>query len=121
MSNESVKSSFTLTFDSYTTHKRVVNTALVYQLDMWSSTGIISPTYWFAYHQTGARTGVANKANNRAIFCQLDVRKYFVEINGLLNPFINYTHMKKFYPIQVIDSRIQVDQKTPEKVQLFEE
>ena len=39
----------------------------------------------------------------------------------LLNPFISYPDMKTKYPIQVINLRFQVDQKTPKKIRLFEE
>ena len=38
----------------------------------------------------------------------------------LLNPYIRYTDMKNFYPVQVIDLRFQVDYITPKKIQLFE-
>ena len=38
-----------------------------------------------------------------------------------MNPFISYTDMKNKYPIQVIDVRHQVDNITPEKIQLSEE
>ena len=39
----------------------------------------------------------------------------------LLIPYISYTDIKNFYPIQVIDLRFQVDHNTPKKIQLFEE
>ena len=39
----------------------------------------------------------------------------------LLNPYISYTDMKNFHPIQVFVLRFQVDHITPKKIQLFEE
>ena len=38
-----------------------------------------------------------------------------------MNPFISYTDMKNKYLIQVIDLRFQVDQITPNTIQLLEE
>ena len=35
-----------------------------------------------ATHQTEARVGTANKGNNIAIFDNVDVKKYFPEIDG---------------------------------------
>ena len=40
----------------------------------------------FAAHQTEARSGPANKANFIAIFDNVEVRKYFVEIDGVRYP-----------------------------------
>ena len=39
----------------------------------------------------------------------------------MLNPYISYTDMKKFYPVEVIDLSFQVDHITPKKIQLFGE
>ena len=40
----------------------------------------------FAAHQTEARVGAANKRNNIGIFNHVDVKKYFVEIDGYSYP-----------------------------------
>ena len=39
----------------------------------------------------------------------------------MLNPIISYDKMKKYYPIQIIDLRFQVDHISPKKIRLFEE
>ena len=45
---------------------------------------------------------------------KLFIKEYFGE--GLSNPFIFYPDMKNFYHIQVIDLRIQVDDKKPKRL-----
>ena len=86
MFNGSIKNSFTLTFDSWTTNEKVVKTASDYQLDIGFSSDINSLKYIIAVHQTEARTGVPNKTNNISIFDQLDFREFFVKMNGARCP-----------------------------------
>ena len=52
-----------------------------------------------------------------------DLKLFYKEYVGeeLLQPYITYPDMKKFYPIQITDLRHQVDHITPKKIQLFEE
>ena len=99
MFNESINNNFTLTFDSSSTDKRIVNTDLDYQLDKGSSFDINGPKYLTAAHQTEARTGVSNKANNIAIFEHLDIRTYFIQISGVRYPrdAIDLEYAKKDY------------------------
>ena len=82
MFNESLKNSFTLSFDSWYTDRKVVNDGLEFQIDIGSAQNVNSPKYLIAAHQIANRVGVPNKANNIAFFDNLDVRKYFVEIDG---------------------------------------
>ena len=95
MFNDSIKNSFNISFDSWTTDRKIVNTDLEYQLDIGSSANINSPKYLIVAHQTAARSGASNKANNISIFDNLDIRKYFVEIDGIRYPkdsvHVNYT------------------------------
>ena len=86
MFNGSIKNSFTLTSNSWTTNEKVVKTASDYQLDIRFSSDINSPKYVIAVHQTEARTGVPNKTNNISIFDQLDFREFFVKMNGARCP-----------------------------------
>ena len=79
---ESNINGFTLTFDSWTTDRRIGITALDYQLDIGSSSDFNCPKYFIAAQKTEVQSGVPTKANNMAIFCHHGVRKYFVEING---------------------------------------
>ena len=71
MFNDSMKNSFTVTFDSWTTDRRTVNTGSDYQLDIGSDNN--STKYLIAAHQTEAGRGVPNKANNIAVFDHLNV------------------------------------------------
>ena len=77
---------------------------LEYQVDIGSSANINSPKYLIVSHQTAARSGTSNKANNISIFDNLDVRKYFVEIDGVRYPkdsvHVNYDRKRLFRPIQ---------------------
>ena len=86
MFNDSIKDSFTLSFDSWTSDRKTVDTQLEYQADIGGARNFNSPKYLIAVHLTAARIGVPNKANNVAIFDHLDVRKYHVDINGVRYP-----------------------------------
>ena len=98
MFNDSIKNSFTLSFDSWTTERKIVNTGLEYQVDIGSSANINSSKYLIVAHQTAVRAGASNKANKISIFDNLDVRKYFVERDGVRYPkysvAVNYTENK---------------------------
>ena len=59
---------------------------LEFQVDIGSAQNINSPKYLIAAHQFLARINILNKANNIAIFDNLNVRKYFVEIDGYRYP-----------------------------------
>ena len=78
MLNDSVENSFTFSFDSWTSDRKTVDTQLDYQVDMGPAQKINSPKYLTVAHQTAARIGVPNKANNIAIFDKIDVRKNHV-------------------------------------------
>ena len=79
MFNESIKNSFTLTFDSCTTDGRTVNTALDYRIDIELSSDTSSPKDLIAAHQTETRTGVPKKADNIAVSDHLNVTFCFRE------------------------------------------
>ena len=84
--NNFIKVSFTLSFDSCTTDRRVIDTQLEYQLDFGSAHKIDSPKYLVATHQTSDRSASPHKANNTSLFANLTVRKYSVEIGGIRYP-----------------------------------
>ena len=86
MFNDSINKSFSLFFGSWTTDRKIVETGLEYQVDIGSSANFNSPKYLIVSHQTAARSGASNKANNISIFDNLDVRKCFVEIDGVRYP-----------------------------------
>ena len=86
MFNDSVQNSFTLSFDSWTSGRKTVDTQLEYQVDIGSVQNINSPKYLIVAHQTASKRGVPNKSNNIAIFDNIDVRKYHVDIDGVCYP-----------------------------------
>ena len=84
--NESIKNNYTITFDSWYTEQKIVTDGGEFQVDIASSQSTNSPKYLIAAHQTEDRIGTANKANNISIFDHVDVKKYFVEIDGYRYP-----------------------------------
>ena len=52
-----------------------------------------------------------------------DLKLFYKEYVGedLMNPYISYSDMKYFYPIQITDLRYQIDHLSPKKIQLFME
>ena len=67
---------------------------MLVQHDTGSAQNVISPKYMICAHQTNLRTTIPDKKINIAIFDNLDLRKYFVEIDGQRYPrdtvLINY-------------------------------
>ena len=84
--NDSLKDSYTLSFDHWTSDRKTVDTRLEYQVDIGSAQNINIPKDLIAVHQTAARIGVPNKTNNTATFDHLDVRKYHADIDGIRYP-----------------------------------
>ena len=58
--NDWFRNNITLTFDSWTTYRRIVKTASDYQVDKGSSSDISSPKYLIAGTQTEVQTAVPN-------------------------------------------------------------
>ena len=56
MFNDSIKNSFTLSFDSWTSERKTVDTQLEYQVDIGSAQNINSPNNLIVVHKTAART-----------------------------------------------------------------
>ena len=83
MLNDSIKNSFTLPFDSWSTDRKTVDTQFEHQGNIGSAQNISSPKYLIVAHQTAARLGVPNKANIVSIFDNVNVRKRHVDIDGV--------------------------------------
>ena len=88
--NEAISQTFTLSYESWTTDRKPVDTAREFQVDISSASNINSPLYLLAAHQKTQRPDPANPANNlsnnrfnNAIFGHVDVRKYYSEIDGI--------------------------------------
>ena len=115
--NESISKTFTLSYESWTTDSKLVNAANKFQIDISSASNINSPLYLLAVHQLTQRvdpdddTRILSKNRfNNAIFDDVKVRKYYVEIDGIRYPknpiMVNYDEnnyveqyrdLKKFY------------------------
>ena len=77
---------FTLSFDSWFTDRSAVGTELEYQLDKGSSQDVKSPKYLIAALQTAARMEFPKKAGNVLVSDNLDIRKFFVDFDGVRYP-----------------------------------
>ena len=99
--NEAISKTFTLSYESWTTDRKLVNAAKEFQVDISSASNINSPLYFLAAHQLTQRVDPDDDAlfltKNRfknAIFDHVDVRKYYVEIDGVRYPknpiMVNY-------------------------------
>ena len=104
MFNEATQNNYKISFDERYTERRLESVLLV-QHDVGSAQQVISPKYPIGAHQTQLRTTTPDEKINKAIFDNLDLRKYYVEIDGKRYPrdgiSINYT--KKDYIDQCRD------------------
>ena len=93
MFNEATQNNYKISFDEWYTERRIISDLLV-QHDIASAQNVIQPKYMIYAHQTNLRTTTPDKEINIAIFDNLDLRKYFVEIDGQRYPrdivLINY-------------------------------
>ena len=85
MFNETTQNNFNITFDEWYTERRIISDLLV-QHDIGSAQTVNSPKYQIAAHQTSLRTTTPDKKINIGIFDKLDLRKYYVEIDGQRYP-----------------------------------
>ena len=86
MLNDSFKNSFTLSSDSESVDRNFVDTLLKHQVDLVSAQNISSRKYLIVAHQTAIRIGAPDKAYKIAVFDNLIVRKYHVDIDGVRYP-----------------------------------
>ena len=105
MFDDSIITTFTSSFDSWSTDQKTVDTQLEYQVDIGSAQNINSPKCIIV---TEARIGVPNKANKVAVFDSLNVRKYHVDINGVRYPRdgVNIDYASKEYRDQYEDLKL---------------
>ena len=99
--DEAISKTFSLSYESWTTDHKPVDTAGEFQRDISSASNINSPLYLLAAHQKTQRPDPASPANNlsnnrfnNAIFDHVEVRKYHSQIDGFRyakNPvLVNY-------------------------------
>ena len=91
--NQAISQTFTLSFESWTTDRKLVDTGKEFQIDISSASNINSPLYLIAAHQktqrpdpTDATINLSNNRFNNTIFDNVKVRKYYVEIDGVRYP-----------------------------------
>ena len=85
MFNEATQNNYKIFYDEWYTERRVISD-MITQLDIGSSQNVQSPKYLIGSHQTRARADTVNKNNNIAIFDHLNLKKYYVEIDGIRYP-----------------------------------
>ena len=85
MFNESIQNNYRIFFDEWYTERRIV-TDQIFQVDIGSAQSVNSPKYLICAHQTEARSALPIKRNNISRFDNINVRKYFVEIDGQRYP-----------------------------------
>ena len=91
--NEAISKTLSLSYESWTTDRKPVDTAREFQIDISSASNIKRPLYLIAAHQKTQRAEPANPAINLstnrfniAIFDHVEVRKYYSETDGLRYP-----------------------------------
>ena len=93
MFNEATQNNYKLSLDEYYTERRVIPDMIV-QADTGSTQQVSSHKCLICAHQTQNRIGAPKNNNNIAIFDNVDLRKYHVEIDGQRYPrdslLINY-------------------------------
>ena len=82
---ESIQNNYRIFFDDWFTERRVVSD-MITQIDKGSAQSVNSPKYLITAHQTAARLNAPDKGINVSRFDNLNVRKYVVEIDGVLYP-----------------------------------
>ena len=81
MFNEATQNNYKIAFDEWFTERRIISDLLI-QHDIGSAQQVIQPKYLICAHQTNLRTTTPDKKVNIAIFDNMDIRKYYVEIDG---------------------------------------
>ena len=78
--NESIRRSFTLSFDLWVSDRKPVNKGNEYQLDIGSGSNINGPLYLLAAHQKTQRDKPARPPNqfNNAVFDNADVKIFLL-------------------------------------------
>ena len=85
MFNEATQNNYKISFDKWFTEKRLITDLLV-QHDIGSAQNVSSPKYMICALQTSLRSTTPDKKIIIAIFENLDLRKYYAEIDGVRYP-----------------------------------
>ena len=82
---ESIQNNCRIFFDEWYTERRIA-TDQTFQNDIGSTQSVKSPKYLICAHQTAGRSNPPNKRTNISVFDNLNVRKHFIEIDGVRYP-----------------------------------
>ena len=85
MFNEATQNNYKISYDEWFTERRIISDTIT-QLDIGSSQNVQSPKYLIGAHQTKDRIDGAISTKNVSIFDNLDLRKYYIEIDGQRYP-----------------------------------
>ena len=85
MFNEATQINYKISYDEWFTERRIISDTIT-QLDIGSFQNVESPKYLIGAHQTKDRIDCAISTEKVAIFDNLDLRKYFIEIVGQRYP-----------------------------------
>ena len=85
MFNEATQNNYKISYDEWFTERRII-TDTITQLDIGSSQNVQSPKCLIGAHQTKDRIDAPISTKNVAIFDNLDLRKYYIEIDGQRYP-----------------------------------
>ena len=85
MFNEATQNNYKISYDEWFTERRIISDTIT-QLDIGSSQNVQSPRYLIGAHQTRDRIDAPLSTKNVAIFGNLDLRKYYIEIDGQRYP-----------------------------------
>ena len=85
MFNEATQNTYKISYDEWFTERRIISDTVT-QLDTGSSQNVQSPKYLIGAHQTKDRIDSAISTKNVALFDILDLRKYYIEIDGQRYP-----------------------------------
>ena len=91
--NEATQNIYKTSYDEHYTERRFMSD-IINQVDVGSAQQVNSPKYLIYAHQTQHRINTPNKNINKAKLDNLELRKYYVEIDGQRYPrdisLINY-------------------------------
>ena len=85
MFNEATQNNYKISYYEWFTERRIISDTIT-KLDIGSSQNVQSPKYLIGAHQTKDRIDAPISTKNVAKFDNLDLRKYYIEIDGQRYP-----------------------------------
>ena len=85
MFNEATQNKYKISYDEWFTERRIISDTIT-QPDIGSFQSVQSPKYLIGGHQTKDRIDGAKSTKKVAIFDNLDLGKYYIEIDGQRYP-----------------------------------